>query len=86
MFLGTNAENTADRQHKGRQATGLRTRPETRAKGESNGCSKLTRGEVLRIRRLSDAGLLRQADIGFMFGVTQGVVSKIKRRALWAHV
>lgn len=86
LFAGTNAENTADRQRKSRQATGARTRPETRAKGEANGSSKLTRSDVRRIRRLATRGTQRQADIGRRFGVTQGVVSKIKRRALWAHL
>jgi hypothetical protein len=86
LFLGTNADNTADRQRKGRQAVGERTRPETRARGEANGWSKLTRRDVRRIRAMADRAVLRQRDIGVRFGVTQGVVSKIKRRVLWAHV
>jgi hypothetical protein len=86
LFLGTNVENTADRQRKGRQATGARTRPECRARGEACGTSKLTARDVLRIRRLAERSTLRQADIGARFGVSQGVVSKIKRRASWAHV
>lgn len=59
---------------------------ETRARGEANGWSKLTSSEVRHIRALADRAALRQADIAARFGVTQGVVSKIKRRALWAHV
>lgn len=86
LFLGTNEENTQDRQNKGRQATGRRTRPETRARGEQAALSVLTANQVEQIRELCTRGELRQRDIGELFGVTQGTVSKIKRRVVWTHV
>ena len=53
------------------------------AKGR-NGRTKLTGKSVASIRAL--AGHVAQCDIAEMFSVTQGVVSKIIRRATWRHV
>lgn len=49
LFRGTHAANMADRNAKGRQATGERTHPETRARGDRNGArlhpERLARGD-----------------------------------------
>jgi hypothetical protein len=53
----------------------------TSNRGETNGRSSLTEEQVLEIRRLQ--GVMLQREIGAQFGVTQGTVSAIHRRALW---
>lgn len=73
LFLGTKADNAADRDAKGRQA---------RQRGETNGKAKLTEAQVLAIR--AAPGLLRE--IASDFGVTQQVISQIKRREIWRHL
>jgi len=55
---GTNAENTADRDAKGRKAV-----------GESNGKSKLTDAQCREMRRLLNTGMFRE-DVAAMFGVS----------------
>lgn len=73
LWLGTNADNTADKMAKGRH------RP---VQGEAHGCAKLTEKQVLAIRDAK--GLLRK--IGKRFGISESVVSNIKHRKTWAHV
>lgn len=51
------------------------------AKGERHGSSKLTKGDVEKIRSLK--GEKTQKEIGEMFGVTQMMVSKIHRNLNW---
>jgi hypothetical protein len=102
LFLGTSADNVADRNAKGRQATGARlnipcdrgrghrnpryTHPETTARGERNGHARFTAEQVLEIRRLWAAGGMLQRDIAAQFGTDQAVVSLIVRRKTWAHL
>lgn|SRR6185312_43171 len=71
LFLGSNAENTADKVRKGRQACGAR-----------NGASKLTASDVTVIRTSprSLSALARQ------FGVTPRTISLIRQRKTWTHV
>ncbi len=64
LFLGTNADNTADMMAKGRGA-----------RGERHGNHKLTDDDVVRIRAL--AGSMLQREIAARFGVNQQTVSKI---------
>lgn len=71
LFLGTHADNAADRDIKGRRIA---------PRGERNPLSKLTAAEVRSIRL--DAR--RQADIAFDFGIGQAHVSAIKRGAVWS--
>ena len=73
LFLGTNADNTADRDAKGRHVA---------LKGENNGRAKLTDADVLAIR---DSGL-SQNEIAAEYGVSQTVVSNIKIRKSWKHI
>lgn len=76
FFLGTNADNTADRTAKGRQA-----------KGEENGNRSLTEAEVLEIRRTYvRGGLLTQEDLASRYGVARSLVSYIVNNKLWKHV
>jgi len=61
LFLGTDADNIADRDAKGRTAVGRRngmnTCPERRPRGEWNGGARLTRSQVDEIRRQRAGGV-----------------------------
>ena len=71
LFLGTNAENAADRTNKGRTA-----------RGDRNGNVSLTDEQVLSIR--SDSRL--QYEIATEYGICQTNVSAIHRRLTWKHL
>ncbi len=73
LFLGTHADNMADRNAKGRQA---------RQKGTAHGMSKLTPAMVRAIRAAPGP----HKPIGLMFGIHKSHVSQIKRHLLWSHV
>jgi hypothetical protein len=76
LFLGTNAENMADKVAKDRQA-----------KGTKNGCAVLTEAQVLDIRRsYVRGGLVTQAELGAMHGVNQQTVSAIVNGKQWKHI
>lgn len=70
LFLGTSAENTADRDAKGRAA---------RQAGERNGMCKLTRSDVDFIRFLYESGLYTQESLATVFKVTRENISIITR-------
>jgi hypothetical protein len=70
LFLGTNDDNMADMVAKGR-AHSLR--------GEANGNSKLTAAQVAEIRSATGA----QSRIAARFGISQALVSKIRRGENW---
>jgi hypothetical protein len=71
LFLGTNADNMADRDTKGRQA-----------KGASSGSAKLTETQVKAIRRDTRT----QRVIGKDYGVSHALIGYIKRNEAWTHV
>ncbi len=73
LFEGTQADNTADRHAKDRDA---------HQRGEQSGSAKLTVAQVIEIRAAS--GL--QREIGARYGVSQMLVSKIKARRVWGHL
>lgn len=54
--------------------------------GSTNHESKLTEGDVAQIRRLLRTTTLSQQAIADRFGVSQVLVSRIKRRMAWKHV
>lgn len=72
LFLGTSADNTADRSAKGRDA---------RLAGESNGFAKLTRDAVRKI--YLDPRTNRE--IAQDYSITSGLVSQIRHRKVWAE-
>lgn len=78
LFLGTIADNVADCVSKGRHARGEKL-AHPRAKGEKNGNSRLTANQVDAIR--SDQR--PQRTIASQFGVSQALISKIKRGEMW---
>lgn len=55
-------------------------------KGEKHGMSILTEKDVLEIRRLGEETDLTQKEIGDLFGVDRGTVSKIICRTTWKHI
>ena len=76
LFLGTVADNNADRSRKGRTSK-LGGR-----RGEEHGSSKLKAEDVLRIR--SDPRPVRA--IAPVYGVSPSLVGLIKRGERWAHL
>lgn len=73
LFLGTVADNMADRDAKNRQA-----------RGEGHGRAKLTGGQVLLIRQAATSK--SQRAIARNFGVSQRLVGMILRREAWRHL
>ena len=74
LFLGTNADNLADRQAKGRQA-----------RGESHARSKLTMKDIRRIRKLVANGT-RQSVLAKEYGVNFSTIFNIIKRKTWKHI
>lgn len=90
LWLGTNTENTADREAKGRTATGDRSgsrlHPERLPRGSDVAISRLTEVQVLEIRRRYAAGGVSQTALAEQFSVTQTAISLVIRRRTWRHV
>ena len=74
LFLGTNAENVADRQAKGRQS-----------KGSHRPASKLSEHDVSVIKWCLGAGV-EGAKLAKLYGVTRALISYIKTGKGWNHV
>lgn len=82
LFLGTNKDNSDDKLKKNRQAKGKAlavAQSKNRPKGERNGNSKLTIDQVNQIRSID----MSQRKLAKMFGVSQPLISKIKRKEMW---
>jgi HNH endonuclease len=90
LFLGTDADNIADRDAKGRHWVrsgdehGIRRHPERAPHGERNGSAKLTRQQVVEIRSL--VGTASHREIGRRFGISQQTTSRIISGELWRTV
>jgi len=76
LFLGTNADNVADKVRKGR-AKGM--------PGVLNSKAKLTETDVSEIRRLRASGMIARC-IAEQFNVGRSMVSHITNRRFWKHV
>ena len=74
LFVGTIADNTKDRDQKGRQA-----------RGERSSSAKLTEGEVGKIRFLCGKGV-KQNRVAHLFNVSPQVVNYIVNRKTWKHI
>jgi hypothetical protein len=77
LWLGTNLENTQDRDKKNRNINLV---------GTQHGCAKLTEANVLLIRELYKTGNYSHADLGKMFNVDRTNVYSIVNRKTWRHV
>jgi len=73
LFTGTHSANMADRMKKGRQA-----------KGEQQGSSKLTEGDVIEIREMAETQTHRA--IGALFGVHGSTIASIIHKDTWKHI
>jgi len=74
LFLGTNAENIADRETKGRGWM-------PRYRGADCAWAKITEAQVVEIRAASGP----QTAISARFGISQQQVSRIRAGKRWAH-
>ena len=73
LFLGTDADNSADKVRKGRQP-----------RGEANGGGgKLTRRQVDEMRRLYGMGGYTHKQLARQFGVNRSLVGMIMRGEIW---
>jgi DNA invertase Pin-like site-specific DNA recombinase len=79
LFLGTQADNIADMDAKGRRYRGSIN------VGSRNGGAKLGEDEVLEIRRLVSAGTT-YGDLARRFGVSLTAISKVVLRKKWKHI
>lgn len=77
LFLGTNADNVADRHAKGRSRGGYH-------RGETHPCAKLTADDVRAIRaaRGAEQGRITAR----RYGVSPSRISMIQTRKVWDHV
>ena len=75
LFLGTQADNMADRDAKGRQI-----------KGEAHSGAKLTEADVVAIKRRLQAGGETHKAIATDYGVSQRLISRINTGRQWTHV
>jgi hypothetical protein len=77
LFVGTHADNVADKVRKGRG----RFKPHI---GMKNGSAKLHDNTIRRIRMV--AGFVRQTVLANALGVSQTVISNIIIRKTWSHI
>ena len=75
LWLGSIANNNADRDAKKRQS-----------RGSNSPQAKLTEQDVVRIRLLWSSGERNNTQLSKMFGVSSGRVSDIVNRKSWKHV
>jgi hypothetical protein len=78
LFLGTNADNSADKIRKGRARW-------VAPKGSENGKALLTEADILDIRRQRKAGV-RGKDLASRYGVAQQTICSIVKGRNWKHV
>lgn len=83
LFLGTQKDNMSDASRKGRMAKGEGFGKGRRGLvGLENHKAKLTEEQVYEIRECRE----KQVDAAARYGVTQALISSIRRRASWAHL
>jgi hypothetical protein len=89
LFLGTHAENHADKAAKGRgpsgDRSGSRKHPERLARGERVGLAKLTAEQVTAIRLAAGAGVSVRILIE-RYGVSEFAIRSVIACKTWAHV
>lgn len=78
LFLGTHQDNMADMASKGR------ARP-ARFRGNDCPWSRISAADAAIIRHLAQSGANHRR-LAVLYGVTHGMVSRIKLRKAWAHV
>jgi hypothetical protein len=73
LFLGTPKDNSRDAVRKGRN---------TKLYGERNGKAKLTRADVLAVRRMCGSGVCRKT-VAKQFGAGEATVSYVVNGGRW---
>lgn len=101
LFLGTTQDNTADRNAKGRQATGAKVIPKRLARGDSHWAkrmpekyrrgskhhyARLNEAIVREIRRRYAAGGVSQRQLARDYGVVKGTITFILQGKTWRHI
>lgn len=93
LWLGTKAQNAADRDKKCRTARGQRhgayTKPECRGRGARNGRARLTESDVREIRRIAALFPPRKVPITALsrrFGICTSSVRYVVDGKTWPHV
>lgn len=77
LFVGTIADNMADRNRKGRQA---------KNQGMRSGLAKLNDQQVLEIRRRYAQGGISMRQLAREYGVTKYPIQRIINRVGWTHL
>lgn len=89
LFLGTHADNAADRNRKRRYAygarNGQRVHPERTAKGEATGQCKLTEANVLSIRAAYPSKATG-TELALQYDVSAATIYGIIHRKSWKHI
>lgn len=75
LWLGTNQENTSDRDAKGRSV-----------KGEKSPHSKLTKEQVVEMREMHKSNLWNYPQLAEIFGVSQTLAKMVVKRKAWKHI
>jgi HNH endonuclease len=89
LFLGTQAENVADKVAKGRQSRGdahWRRHPERIARGEHLPQHRLSEKDVRAIRLLYEAGIYTYPELAQLFCCSTQAVANVVLRRTWTHV
>jgi hypothetical protein len=79
LWLGTVADNMADRDRKGRATR-------NRSRGEKHGHHKLTREQVKAIRRRYAKGGISQRELADEYKTCQSTIGYIILRRTWKHI
>lgn len=77
FFIGTNADNVADRTKKGRSA---------KQSGIKNGRAKLSELQIKKIRSKYKTGKITQQQLSKIYGICQVQISTIIRGKQWRHI
>ena len=89
LFLGTAADNVADKVAKGRQArgdrSGARTSPDSRPRGERHPMAKLTVEQVRQIRKALELGATKRG-LARTYGVNARTIDLISKGTNWRGV
>lgn len=86
LFLGTRADNNADKMRKGRDRYAFGPNLAKGSPGVRNGRAKLDEDAVRRMRELWERGGLTLDDLGARFGVGASVAFRVVHRQSWRHV
>lgn len=85
LWLGTMADNIADRDRKGRYISGMLGKQHPRH-GEKHSFAKLTEKDVLKIRKLHKESKLTTLKIAQLFNMSYGGISHIIYRSCWKYL